>query len=172
MAFGCPLRRFRRRRRLSQLLELLDAIRERFAGEVDAGPRHLHECELERQPRVAALSHVFDGDRQQVDEPDDSRLAELIRLCAKPLARLLRHRQRRRNFAHVLNEHQVPQMLEQVRDEAAEILSLFRELLDEREGTRSVAVDDEIAEAEQRLFLHGAEQLQHRLHGHLAFGRS
>ena len=30
------------------------------------GPRHLHERELERQARVAALAHVLDRDREQV----------------------------------------------------------------------------------------------------------
>ena len=40
------------------------------------------------------------------------------------------------------------QVLEQVDDEAAEILSLLRELLEERQRAGSVAVDDEIAETE------------------------
>ena len=55
------------------------------------GPRHLHERELERQARVAALAHVVDRDREQVDQPQDRRLAELVRLRAQPLARLLGH---------------------------------------------------------------------------------
>ena len=51
---------------------------------------------------------------QQVDQPEHGRLAELVRLLAQPLARLLGHRQRLGHLAHVLDEHQVAQVLEQV----------------------------------------------------------
>ena len=63
-------------------------------------------------------------------------------------------------------------MLEEVVDEPADVLALLRELLDERERTGRVVVDDEIAELEQRLLVDGAEQLQHGLHGQLPAGRS
>ena len=63
-------------------------------------------------------------------------------------------------------------MLEEVVDEPADVLALLRELLDERERTGRVVVDDEIAELEQRLLVDGAEQLQHGLHGQLAARRS
>ena len=63
------------------------------------------------------------------------------------------------------------QMLEQVDDEAAEILSLLRELLHECESAGGVPVDDEVAEPEQGLLLHGAEELEHRLHRDLLLGR-
>ena len=109
---------------------------ERLAREVRAGPRHLDERELERQARVAALAHVVDGDGEQVAEPQHGRLAELVRLRAQPLARLLGDRQRLGHLAHVLDEHQVAQVLEQVGDEPAEILALLRELLDERRARR------------------------------------
>ena len=141
------------------------------ARQVGAGPRHLDERELERQPRVAALAHVVDGDREQVAEPEHGRLAELVRLRAQALARLLGHRQRLGHLAHVLDEHQVPQVLEQVGDEPAEILALLRELLDEDERARSVAVDDQVAEAEERLLLDGAERLQDVLDGDRALAR-
>ncbi len=62
-------------------------------------------------------------------------------------------------------------MLEQVRDEPGEVLALVGELLDEREEAGRVAVDDEVAEAEERLLLDRAEELQDRLDGHLAVGR-
>src|SRR5438093_7691792 len=55
------------------------------------------------------------------------------------------------------------QVFEQIDDETAQILSLLRELLDERERAGGVAIDDEIAQAEERLLLHGAEELQDRL---------
>jgi hypothetical protein len=122
--------------------------------------------------RVAALAHVVDGDREQVDQPDHRRLAELVRLRPQPLARFLGHGQRLGHLAHVLHEQQVAQVLDQLRHEPAEIVSLLRELFDERERAGGVAVDDEIAEPEQRLLLDRAEQLQHRLHRDLAFGRS
>ena len=63
----------------------------------------------------------------------------------------------------MLDEQQVAQVLEQVGDEPAEILSLLRELLDEDERAGRVAVDDHVAEAEQRLLVHGADQLQDSL---------
>ena len=73
------------------LLQPLEPEGDRLAGEVARGPRHLDERELERQARVAALAHVVDRDREQVDEPQHRRLAELVRLRAQPLARLLGH---------------------------------------------------------------------------------
>ena len=99
-------------------------------------PRHLDERELEREPRVAALAHVVDGDGEQVDSRSTVACGELVRLLAQPLARLLGHRQRLGHLAHVLDEQQVPEMLEQVGDEAAEILALLGELLDEDERAR------------------------------------
>jgi hypothetical protein len=59
--------------------------------------------------------------------------------------------------AHVLDEQQVAQVLEQVGDEPAEILALLGELLQEDERTRRVAVDDRVAEAEERVLLDRAE---------------
>ena len=93
------------------------------------------------------------------------RLAELVRLRAQPLARLLGHRQRLGHLAHVLHEQQMPQVLEQIGDEPAEVLPLLGQLLDERERAGRVAVDDEVEQPEQRFLLDGAEPLQHRLHG-------
>ncbi len=161
----------RRDVRCVAVLETFEPERERLAREIGAGPGHLDEPELERQARVAALTHVVDGDVQQVDQPDHGRRAELVRLLAQPLARLLGHRQRLRHLAGVLDEHQVPQVLEQVEDEPAEVLPLLGELLEEDERTGGVAVDDEVAEAEQHLLLDRAEQLQHVLHRDRAAGR-
>ena len=62
-------------------------------------------------------------------------------------------------------------MLEQIGDEPAEILALVRELLEERQRPGRVAVDDEVAEPEERLLLDRAEELQHRLHRHVPLGR-
>ena len=159
------------RRSRAALLELLEAVRDRLALEVRGRPRDLDERELERQARIAALAHVVDGDREQVAEPDDRRLAELVRLRPQALARLVGQRQRVGHLAHVLDEQQVAQVLEQIGDEAAEILALLGELLEERQRTGRVAVDDEVADPEERLLLDRAEQLEHRLHGDLALGR-
>ena len=62
-------------------------------------------------------------------------------------------------------------MLEQIGDEAGEILALVGELLDEVEEPGRVAVDDEIADPKERLLLDGAEQLKDGLHGHLPLCR-
>ena len=63
------------------------------------------------------------------------------------------------------------QVLEQVGDEPADVEPLLRELLDVRERARGVVVDDEVAEAEQRLLVGCAEQLEHGLDRDLAAGR-
>ena len=75
------------------------------------------------------------------------------------------------HVAEVLGEHDLPQVLDQVEDEAAEVVSALRELLQVRERSCGVAVDHEVAEAEERLLLDRAEQLEHRLHRDLVPGR-
>ena len=70
-------------------LEQLEPVGERVAREVGLRARDLDERELERQPRVAALAHVVDGDREQVDQAQHGRLGQLVRLLAEALARLL-----------------------------------------------------------------------------------
>ena len=71
----------------------------------------------------------------------------------------------------MLDEHQVPQVLEQVDHEPPEILPLLGELLDERERAGGVVVDDQVADPVERLLLDRPEQLQHGLHVDLALGR-
>ena len=66
----------------------------------------------------------------------------------------------------MLHEHQVAQVLEEVENETAEILTLLGELLDERQRAGGVAVDDEVAQPEERLLLDRAEQLQDGLDCH------
>ena len=127
-------------------LELFQPIRDRLPREVGGRPGHFHECQLERQAGITALAHVLDRDVQQVDQPQHRRLAELVRLLAQPVARLLGDRQRVGHLAHVLHEQKVSQVLEQVGDEPAEVLSLLGQLLDERERAGGVAVDDEVEE--------------------------
>ncbi len=56
-------------------------------------------------------------------------------------------------------------MLEQVEHEAAEVLALLGELLEEDERAGRVPVDDQVAEPEQHLVLDRAEQLQDVLDG-------
>ncbi len=136
---------------------------ERLAREVRVRPRHLHERELERKPRVGALPRVLDGDREEVDEPQDGRLGKLVRLLAQELLRLLGDGERVGDVAHVLDEQQVPEMLEQVGDEPAEVLPLLRQLLDEEQRAGRVPVDDHVAEPQQRLLVDRADELQHGL---------
>src|SRR5438105_742723 len=145
---------------MALLLELLQAIRQRLAREVRSGPRDLYQCKLERQARVASLPHVLNGDGEKVDEPDYGRFAELVRLRSEALTGLFGHRQRLRHFAHVLHEHDMTKVFEQVDDEPAEVLALLGELFEEGEGAGRVAVDHKVAETEQRLLLDCAGQLQ------------
>src|SRR5581483_8791957 len=114
-------------------LQQLDSVRERLAREIRRWPRHLHQRKLERQARVAALPHVVHRDREQVDQTDDGRGGQLVRLLAQALARLFGHGQRVGDFVHVLHEQQMAQMLEQVGDEAAEVLPVRRQLLEEEQ---------------------------------------
>ena len=52
------------------------------------------------------------------------------------------------------------QVLEQVVDDTPEILSLLRELLEEEERAGRVAVDDHVAEPQQRLLVDRADELE------------
>ena len=74
-------------------------------------------------------------------------------------------------MAHVLDEQQVAEVLEQVVDEAAEILPLLCELLEEDECPRGVVIDDHVAEPEQRVLLDGADELEDGLGVDRAVGR-
>ena len=103
------------RRRLRARLEQLEPVRERLARQVGLRARHLHERELERQARVAALAHVVDGDGEQIDQAHDGRLGELVCLLPQALARLLGDGQRLGNVADVLDEQQLAEVLDQRR---------------------------------------------------------
>jgi hypothetical protein len=63
----------------------------------------------------------------------------------------------------VLDEQQVAQMLEQVGHEPSEILPLLGELFKELQRAGRVTIDDEIAEAKERILLDRTEELQYRL---------
>src|SRR5215831_6107104 len=103
----------------------LEAMRGRLAREIRCGPRHLHERELEREARVAALALILDGHREQVAQPQHRRLWKLVRLLPQSVARLLGDRERLGHLAEVLDEQQVAQVLEQVGHEPPEILPLL-----------------------------------------------
>ncbi len=152
-------------------LELLEPQQQALPGEVMARPGHLDERELQRQAWIAALAHVLDGDGEQIDEPQHLARGELVRLRAEALPRLLGHRQRIGHLAHVLHEHQMAEVLQQVGDESGHVLSLLGELLDERQHAGRVAVDDEVEQPEERIVLDGAEQLEHGRHRDLASRR-
>ena len=152
-------------------LEQLEPMRERLARQVGLWARHLDERELERQARVATLAHVVDGEREEVDQAEHRRLGQLVRLLAEALARLLGDGQRLRHVADVLHEQELAEMLDQVDDEPADVLSLLGELLDLDEGAGGVAVDDRVAEPEERVLLDPADELEHVLHGDRAAGR-
>ena len=85
-------------------LELLEPVGDRLTREIRRRARHLHEGKLERQARVAALAHVLDRDGEQVAEPEHGRLADLVRLLAQALARLLGDGQCLGHLAQVLDE--------------------------------------------------------------------
>ena len=133
---------------------------ERLAREIGCGPRHLYERDLERQARIGALANVVDCDGEQVDEAQHRRLRNLVRLLTQALLRLLGDGKRLRHVAHVLHEQQFAQVFEQVEDDSAEILSLLRELLEEEERSGRVAIDDHVAQPQQRLLVDGADELQ------------
>ena len=160
-----------RRHCRSPVLEQLHPMRERLAREIRVRPRHLDDRELEREPRVAALAHVLERDREQVDEPQHGRLGKLVRLLAQRLLRLLGDRERLGDLAHVLDKEEVAQVLEQVGHEPAEVLSLLGELLDEDERAGGVAVDDHVADAQERVLLDRADELEHGLRVDRAVGR-
>ena len=152
-------------------LEQLEPVGERVARQVGLRARDLDERELERQARVAALAHVVDGDREQVDQAEHGRLGQLVRLLAEALARLLGDGQRLRNVADVLHEQELAEMLDQLGDEPADVLALLGELLDLDERAGRVAVDDRVAEAEERVLLDPADELEHVLDRDRAAGR-
>ena len=138
-------------------------MRERLPGKVGSRAGHLHERELQRQSGIAALAHVLDGDGEEVDQAEHGRPGKLVRLLAEPFAGLLGDRQRVGHVAEVLDEEQMAEMLEEVVDEAPEVLPLLGQLLDEEQRPRGVAVDDRVAEAEERVLLDRTDELEHRL---------
>ena len=73
--------------------------------------------------------------------------------------------QRIGHLAHVLDEENVAEVLEKVDHEPAQILPLLRELLEELQSPGGIPVDDEVAEAEEGLFLDRSEQMKHLLDG-------
>ena len=139
----------------------------RLAGEIGLRTRHLDERELERQPRIAALSLVLEHDREQVDQAQHRGLGQLVRLLPQPVPRLLRERQRLGHVTEVLDEQELPEVLEELLRQLAEILAALRELLDEHERPGDVPVDDRVAETEERVLLDGRPELEHVLHGDL-----
>ena len=108
---------------------------------------------------------------EEVDQAQHLGLGELVGLRAQAVARLRSHREGVGHLAHVLDEEQVTQVLEQVVDEPREVLSLVGELLDEGKEAGRVAVDDQVAEAEERLLVDRPEKLEDGLDGDLAVGR-
>ena len=53
-----------------------DPMDERLTGEIGLRTRHLDERELERQPRIRALSLVVQHDREQVEKTEHGGLRE------------------------------------------------------------------------------------------------
>ena len=92
---------------MATAFELLEAVGDRLSLEVGGRSRYLDERQLQRKAGITALPHVVDGDREQVAEPDHGRLAELVRLRAQALPRLLGQWQRVGHLAHVLDQEDV-----------------------------------------------------------------
>ena len=138
-------------------------MRQRLPREVGLRSGDLHDRELERKARVGSLADVVHGDREEVDEPQDGGLGQLVRLLAQELLRVVGDGERLGHVPHVLDEEQMAQVLEQVRDEPAQVLPALRELVEEEERPGRVVVDDHVAEPEQRLLVDRADELEHRL---------
>ena len=66
-------------------------------------------------------------------------------------------------MADVLHEQQLAEVVDQVDDETADVLSLLGELLDLDEGAGRIAIDDRVAEPEERVLLDPADELEHVL---------
>ena len=141
-----------------------DPMDKRIACEIRVRARHLDERKLEREPRVRALPLVLQDDCEQVDEAQHGRLGKLVGLLAKPFARLLREGQRLRDVTDVLDEQELPEVLEQLLRELAQVLPALGELLDEHERARDVAVDDRVAEPEEHVLLDRGAELEHVLY--------
>src|SRR5439155_23355331 len=97
---------------MDTLLELFQAIRDRFAREIRRGAGDLAQRKLERQARIAALAQVLHGHGEQVAEPEHRPLADLVRLLAQPVARLLCDWEGVGHLAQVLHEQEMAQVLE------------------------------------------------------------
>ena len=135
----------------------------RLVREVGMRARHLDDRQLERKPGVSSLAHVLDRDCEEIDESQHCRLGQLVCLLSQQLLRLFGHRQRLGHVTHVLDEQQMTQVLEEVRDQASEVLSLLGQLLDEDQRPGGVAIDDHVADAQKRLLLDCADELEHGL---------
>ena len=154
---------------VAALLELLEPVRDRLAREVGAGPRHLDERELERQARVAALAHVLDGDGEQVDQPEHGRLRRAgspARAAARASPRSPAATRAPRPCAGRAAGGAGARAGRATSRPRSWPCSESSSTNVERAGR--VAVDDEVAEPEQRLLLDRAEELEHGLHGDLA----
>ena len=138
-------------------------MRQRLPREVGLRPGDLHDGELEGEARVGSLTDVVHGDCEEVDEPQDGGLGQLVRLLAQELLRVVGDGERLGHVPHVLDEEQMAQVLEQVRDEPAQVLPALRELVEEEERSGRVLVDDHVAEPEQRLLVDRADELEHGL---------
>ena len=68
-------------------------------------------------------------------------------------------------MADVLHEQQLPEVLQELLRELAEVLAAFRWLFDQHERAGDVAVDDRVAEAEQEILLDGGAELEDVLDG-------
>ena len=104
-------------------------------------------------------------------EPHDGGLRKLVRLLAQPIARLLGERQRVGHVAHVLHQQQLAEMLEELPRQLSEILTPLGDLLDQDERARDVAIDDRVAEPEQRVLLDRRAELEDVLDGDLPLRR-
>ena len=83
---------------------------------------------VDGEPSAAASGNqgINDHDPEEVDQPDDGRFRELVRLLAKAIARLLGEGERVGHVADVLHEQQVAEVLEELACELRAALATAR----------------------------------------------
>ncbi len=102
------------------------------------------ECELERQARIASLAELVLDRQETLDEGGERPRWEHPGLLDDRGSRLRRSRHRRRQLSELARQEQRPQVVEQIGDEASEILALCHCRVEPAQGTGRIAGDDAV----------------------------